>query len=749
MALTKIPGSLIDTASGINGLIYPSSDGTSGQFLTTDGSGTLSFATVTTYTDSDVETYLDGGTSTPTFSTATVSGTLTVTGDLDLTGDINSYNVTDLDITDQTITLGAGQTEALSGGSGIIIDGSGASILWDETNSEFDINNPIHVAGGLHVESSTNGAVQIEVDNQNTGNASYAGLYLNGQGNDFFIKNWGDQVPGKSNQTEFISTSNGSHFVFTTASTERLRIDSSGDVIIGSTFTRTSGAGGTSTGSLSVEGTNTVPAIDLVNTTTTTGKAMRIVSINDGGLAIEDLDNSNARVLYIDSNGYTVLGDADNSATRQGYLSVMSPSTISSGFNDIAEFLAPSQAGGGVSLNIGVANSTRNLAKVAFNYSGTSGSTTNSLGLGFYAADNLLVVRADGNVGIGETSPDDKLHIKTASGDTALRFENSAGNNSRLILDSSNNTILEFNSTPRIVIDSNGNIGMGASPSGSHRLEVTGDIKATGQAVFTELEVQRNLDYAGIWFNGNISNRDSNHVLWNDYYGGPDARGSAGSGTDGIIWNTYDKFLIQAGTDGAQKVIESFRAAGVAGSGTFGFRAYYNNSEQIATTSAGVNITGDLNINNITTLPILQVAQYTVGGSTTTNSTTYVDVGNSISFTPKSSSSKLLIMHGVQTWYGSTSVGAGDMSLRFLINGSTIFTNSRALGNFDGGNQARSHAYLTHYFTYDNTTTSALTIKTQAKMSSTGVPGGLNYYHINSPAEGYEANLYIIVEYGT
>jgi hypothetical protein len=151
VALTKIPGSLIDTASGINGLIYPSSDGTAGQFLTTDGSGNLSFATVTTYTDSDVETYLDGGTSTPTFATATVSGTLTVTGDLDLTGDINSYNVTDLDITDQTITLGAGQTEALSGGSGIIVDGSNASILWDETNDVFDINKGLTALGNVGI----------------------------------------------------------------------------------------------------------------------------------------------------------------------------------------------------------------------------------------------------------------------------------------------------------------------------------------------------------------------------------------------------------------------------------------------------------------------------------------------------------------------------------------------------------------------------------------------------------------------
>ena len=149
MALTKIPASLLDTSSGINGLIYPTSDGTSGQFLKTDGSGNLTFATVTGYTDSDVETYLDGGSSTPTFASATVSGTLTVTGNLDITGDINSYNVTDLDVTDQTITLGAGQTEANSGGSGIIIDGSSASILWDETNDEFDFNKSINVTGSL------------------------------------------------------------------------------------------------------------------------------------------------------------------------------------------------------------------------------------------------------------------------------------------------------------------------------------------------------------------------------------------------------------------------------------------------------------------------------------------------------------------------------------------------------------------------------------------------------------------------
>src|SRR5210317_17632 len=159
MALTKIPASLLDTSSGINGLIYPSSDGTAGQFLKTDGSGNLTFAT--TYTDSDVETYLDGGTSTPTFASATVSGALTVTGDLNITGDINSYNVTDLDVTDQTITLGAGQIEANSGGSGIVIDGSNASILWDETNDQFDFNKGINVDSDTLVVDGTNNRVGI------------------------------------------------------------------------------------------------------------------------------------------------------------------------------------------------------------------------------------------------------------------------------------------------------------------------------------------------------------------------------------------------------------------------------------------------------------------------------------------------------------------------------------------------------------------------------------------------------------
>jgi len=125
------------------------------------------------YTTARVDSHLSGGTGV-TYSSGAISigqavattdsptfADLTITGNLNITGDINSYNVTDLDVTDQTITLGAGQIEANSGGSGIVIDGASASILWDETNDQFDFNKGINVDSNTLVVDGTNNRVGI------------------------------------------------------------------------------------------------------------------------------------------------------------------------------------------------------------------------------------------------------------------------------------------------------------------------------------------------------------------------------------------------------------------------------------------------------------------------------------------------------------------------------------------------------------------------------------------------------------
>jgi len=75
---------------------------------------------------------------------ASVTGNLDVSGDLNITGDINSVSVTDLDVVDKTITVGQGQTASNSTGSGLIVSGANAQMLWHETNDRFEFNKDIN-----------------------------------------------------------------------------------------------------------------------------------------------------------------------------------------------------------------------------------------------------------------------------------------------------------------------------------------------------------------------------------------------------------------------------------------------------------------------------------------------------------------------------------------------------------------------------------------------------------------------------
>ena len=82
-----------------------------------------------------------------------------------------------------------------------------------------------------------------------------------------------------------------------------------------------------------------------------------------------------------------------------------------SGYLNHSSFMAPSLTGGAVSIAIGVANSTYNVGKLVFNYSGNS-SISNSVGLGFWDNDNVLRVLASGQVYIGSpTNPGNGLSI--------------------------------------------------------------------------------------------------------------------------------------------------------------------------------------------------------------------------------------------------------------------------------------------------------------------------------------------------
>lgn len=98
---------------------------------------------------------------------------LTVTGNLTITGDIDSYNVTDLDVTDKTITVNVNGTEAGSDDSGLkVYRGSieaAASILWDEPNEKFSFSDGIRVNDQTVIASTA----RIYADDGTTVKAGY------------------------------------------------------------------------------------------------------------------------------------------------------------------------------------------------------------------------------------------------------------------------------------------------------------------------------------------------------------------------------------------------------------------------------------------------------------------------------------------------------------------------------------------------------------------------------------------------
>ena len=74
----------------------------------------------------------------------------------------------------------------------------------------------------------------VRIVNSNTGTSAAAVLGINGQGNNFNIKNYGDGT-SKANETEFYSGASGSYFVFSPSNAEAMRIDPSGRLGVGTT----------------------------------------------------------------------------------------------------------------------------------------------------------------------------------------------------------------------------------------------------------------------------------------------------------------------------------------------------------------------------------------------------------------------------------------------------------------------------------------------------------------------------------
>jgi len=148
----------------------------------------------------------------------------------------------------------------------------------------------------LHVFRNVNSEKGIIIQNSNTGNAAAAIIKLNANGNNFYIKNWGDGT-ATANLTEFSSEATGSDFAFMP----------NNNVGIGTT---------NPTSTLHVEkdtnDTNPLVLLKSLNPAATEGEVLRLLSSGRGGATVDidifSVDNADGQLFTIRNNGNVGIG---------------------------------------------------------------------------------------------------------------------------------------------------------------------------------------------------------------------------------------------------------------------------------------------------------------------------------------------------------------------------------------------------------------------------------------------------------
>ena len=148
----------------------------------------------------------------------------------------------------------------------------------------------------LHVFRNVNSEKGIIIQNSNAGNAAAAIIKLAADGNNFYIKNWGDGT-ATANLTEFSSEGIGSNFAFmpnkwvgigTTNPTNTLHVEKD------------------------TNDTNPLVLLKSLNPSATEGEVLRLLSSGRGGATVDidifSVDNADGQLFTIRNNGNVGIG---------------------------------------------------------------------------------------------------------------------------------------------------------------------------------------------------------------------------------------------------------------------------------------------------------------------------------------------------------------------------------------------------------------------------------------------------------
>ena len=273
--------------------------------------------------------------------------------------------------------------------------------------------------------------------------------------------------------------------ILSTATAERMRIDSSGNVGIGTTSP-----------SSKLEVSGQIAAVDATDSSII-AKVSNISGVRDAYLKFNDGSGTEGHIRY---NHYNKFLDINNTETG-GWLTLSTEN---------AERMRIDSAG---NMGIGTSSPSAKL-QVESNASEVNSvkfHNTSATGYGMYSkggsgsryimkiadkdSNSKFIIDGSGNVGIGTTSPSGQLHIKNTSGTGGFTLTRTTAETTPTInisTDSTKTVIANWGAglafstaatsgTPsqRMIIDSSGNVGIGTT-SPSSKLDVAGNVNVTG-----------------------------------------------------------------------------------------------------------------------------------------------------------------------------------------------------------------------------------------------------------------------------
>ena len=464
-------------------------DGTPG---TNDMPGRLVFSTTA-----------DGAASSTTRLTIDSAGLSTFTGDLTISSATPILNFTETNANpDYRILTDGGEFVIQNDNSG-----SFATKL-KVTTSGVNITGTINSTGNVGI-SNTNPSQQLDAANNlvigSTSDAD-SGITLvsttSGQG----LIHFSDANSGNARFDGFLGYEQTGRFLkFGTAQAERMRIDSSGNVGIGTTspskkldvsgeFRSTAiFSSGATSGAASAN-----QAVFDYNTSDT-----RILSYNSSGSSINLFTNpsggSLTSRLSIDSSGKVGIGTTSPAVN----LDV----SATSGTTQI--YVRNTATSGQAALGIQGKNSSGTTRVMLVKYDNNDSfrfATAQAVPLTFSTSDAVrLTVNSDGNVGIGTISPSYKLEVSAETGISGdVRFltgsrhkfvGGGSGNNLELGTYGSNNTSRNI----AMVMDSAGSVGIGTT-SPSQRVQIAGDSGDACLSLLRSNAASNNNAYGHVFF---------------------------------------------------------------------------------------------------------------------------------------------------------------------------------------------------------------------------------------------------------